>query len=270
VTVKFTSWSPTRLADYQQCPLMAKLKHLDKLCPECFRGRIEGGYDSPAICDTCHKTIVKGEALERGSIIGKGMEDYLTGKAKAVPAEVEHRLVKKVAKEVKARVSAGTAKIEFMLVLNRAWQPVKGWARDAWLRAKMDVTLFGVKKATDHAHVIDWKTGGLEKKGPMKGAPRVDPKYDDQLSLYTVATLSAFGGLTQATAELVFLDTEEPHDPSVSRETATATRKTLPVLQKRWEDKLKPMMNDDQFAPSPNFGCRWCDFRKEKGGPCQF
>lgn len=270
MTVKFTAWSPSRLADYQQCPLMAKLKHLDKLCPICFKGRVEGGFDTPAICDTCHKTIVKGEALERGTVIGKGMEDYLTSKAKAAPAEVEHRLVKKVAKEVRDRVTKGTAKIEFMVVLNRNWLPVKGWAKDAWLRAKMDVTLFGMKKDQGHAHVIDWKTGGLEKKGALKGSPRVDPKYDDQLSLYTVATLSAFGALTKATAELVFLDTVEPHSPSVEREEATATRKMLPVLQQRWSDKLKPMMNDDQFAPAPNFGCRWCDFSKEKGGPCAF
>lgn len=266
MTVKFNAWSPSRLSDYQQCPYMARLKHLDKLCPKCFKGRVEGGYDTPAVCDTCKSVIVKGEALERGTIIGKGMEDYLLSKAKAVPKEVTHKAVKKIAKEVRAQVAKKQATIEVMLVLNRAWQPVKGWAKDAWLRVKTDVTLFQPAKA----HVIDWKTGGLEKKGPNKGAPRNDPKYDDQLSLYTVATLSVHSQLDSATAELVFLDTEEPHNPVVARESATATRRALPILQRRWADKVKPMLNDDQFAPSPNFGCRWCDFSKEAGGPCQF
>jgi hypothetical protein len=261
--VTFTSWSPSRLADYEQCPLLAKLKHLDKLCTVCFKGRLSGGFDGePVSCDTCHKTITKSPALERGTLIGAAMEGYLKGDVPMMPAEVASPLSRKIASDVRKAYKAAKAKVEMMVVLDKDWRPVAQFAKTAWLRAKMDAVLF---KPRGKVHVIDWKTGGVDK---STQAPRSDAKYDDQLSIYAVATLSAFATVTEATAALVFLDAAR--DPVVERARSGLRRDMLGLRQAEWTTRVVPMFSDDTFAPCPTFKCRFCDYRKDKGGPCQF
>lgn len=260
---RFTSWSPTRLADYTQCPAMAKWKHLDKLCTECFKGRLSGGFDGiPTTCDTCGKVIEKPEALERGTRIGEAMEKYLIGKAPAMPLEVASDEARGVAAKVRKAVAAKTAKVEFQIVLNKDWKPVKMFAKDAWLRAKIDAIVFDTK---GRARVIDWKTGGVDK---ATEAPRVDPKYDDQLAVYSVAALSAFDTVSAATSALVFLDAYT--DPVVERPSGTLARKDLAQRQQGWNKRLLPLLSDDVFAPNPTSKCRWCPFSGKQGGPCAF
>lgn len=259
---KFTAWSPSRLADYEQCPLMAKLKHLDKLCPICFKGKISGGFDTPAMCDTCGGIVTKGEALERGTRIGKAMEEYLLGQAPMMPIEVASKEARAAAALVRKAVAAKTAKVEFQITLNKDWKPVKQFDRSAWLRAKLDVLVFDTK---NRAKVIDWKTGGVDK---ATDAPRVDPKYDSQLSIYSTATLTAFPTVDSASSELVFLDAGV--DATVKRPAGTLTRKDLPQRQVEWNNRVLPMMSDDVFAPCPSTKCRWCDFSAKRGGPCSF
>lgn len=259
---RFTSWSPSRLADYEQCPLMAKLKHLAKLCPICFKGKISGGFDTPALCDTCGGIVTKGEALERGTRIGKDMEEYLTGRAPVMPIEVASQEARAAAAKVKKAVAAKTARIEFMITLNKDWKPVKPFDRTAWLRAKLDVLTFDTK---NRAKVIDWKTGGIDK---ATQAPRVDPKYDSQLSIYSTAALTAFPTVVSASSALVFLDAKQ--EPVVERPAGTLNRKDLPQRQVEWNNRVLPMMSDDVFAPCPSNKCRWCDFSAKQGGVCPF
>jgi hypothetical protein len=43
------------------------------------------------------------------------------------------------------------------------------------------------------------------------------------------------------------------------------------ALKKKWEGRIKALFADDTFAPRPSdFACRFCDYSKEKGGPCEF
>lgn len=259
--IKFTSWSPSRLADYESCPLMAKLKHLDKLCPICFKGKLTGGFDTPASCDTCKGVITKSDALERGTRIGKDMEDFLVGKRPLMPQEIASKEARDVAAKVRKAVKAKAAKVEFMIVLDRDWKPTTNFSKSAWLRAKMDATLFAKAKAK----VIDWKTGGVDK---ATTAPRVDPKYDDQLSIYSTAVLSAFPDIVGAEAALVFLDAAR--EPVVERPAGTLKREGLAARQATWNRRLLPMMNDDVFAPCPSNKCRYCQYSAKVAGPCVF
>lgn len=260
---KFTSWSPSRLADYDQCPAMANWKHLEKLCPMCFKGRVTGGFDGvPVTCDTCGGKITKSEALERGTRIGEDMEKYLKGEVMLPPQEVASKVARDIAATIRKAVKNAKARIEFMVVLDKDWKPTTNYSKSAWLRAKMDAAWF---RPRNKLHVIDWKTGGVDKNTL---APRVDPKYDDQLSIYTTAGLSAFQGVQEATAALVFLDAAQ--DPVVSRGSATLKREDLAKAQERWNKRLLPMLNDDIYAPCPTNKCRWCDYSNAKGGPCRF
>jgi len=44
----------------------------------------------------------------------------------------------------------------------------------------------------------------------------------------------------------------------------------LPGLQAWVTEKVMKIENDDIFAPNPSYACRWCHFRKNNGGPCQW
>jgi len=262
MSVQFTAWSPTRLADYEQCPFLAKHKHLLKTCPKCFKGRITGGFDTPAVCDACGVTIVKAAPLERGSEIGASLERFVNGKGMKLHEEISHPKVVALAKELRVLHRQRKVQVEINLTFNRSWQVVKGWSKDAWLRTKLDVLRFLV----DKLHVIDWKTGNIDKMtGNIKAAPE---KYDDQLEIYNVAGLTAFVGCQSATSALVFVDCGARFNPIISR--AELHRKDLPTEQAKWERRVLPMFRDDTFAPRANNGCKWCDFQKAKGGPCKY
>jgi hypothetical protein len=89
------------------------------------------------------------------------------------------------------------------------------------------------------------------------------------LEIYGIAVLSAMPEVAEAKSSLVFLDARPPHNPMV--EGPKVTRKSLPVLQKKWEARVQPMLNDEVFAPRPGEPhCGWCDYSKAKGGPCKY
>lgn len=62
---KITSWSFSRYSDYKQCPLKAKLKHVDKL------------KEPP------------NEAMARGAAIHNIAEKYIKGEGRTLPAELK-------------------------------------------------------------------------------------------------------------------------------------------------------------------------------------
>jgi hypothetical protein len=261
--MRFTAWSPSRLDDYETCPLRAKLKHLDKLCPLCHKGRVLGGFDTPAICDTCKKEIVKGPALERGSEIGDRLDKYLSGGATKPGPTIKHPEVLKIVKQARADIKAGKAAIQFNLALTRKWEVWQGpgWAPEVWLRARLDYC----RDEGDTAHVIDWKTGGIDKR---TGEVRGSEKYEDQLALYNVVTLCAKPKVKKVSSALCFLDTGPEHSPLVQLK--GLERGQLAAAKQHFEKKTKAMLSDTTFAPRANGMCRFCEFSKGRGGPCKF
>jgi hypothetical protein len=264
---KFQSWSASRLDDYEKCPFFAKLKHLDKLCTICFKGKLVTPrgmpFGTPQVCTACHKTPEKGPALMRGGAIGDRLDLYLTGQ-EAEPGEtIAHPDVLKIVKKAKAAVKRGAGRVQVNARFTREWEVIPGDDFDpgAWLYVKLDY----LYKITKKAHVTDWKTGGVDKK---TGAVKAQDKYDDQILAYQAATLLLFPDVLAATADLVFLDTGLGHDPVVERE--PLKRADLPAALKKLERKSLPIMSDTSFAKKPNGLCGYCDYGKNKSGPCQF
>jgi hypothetical protein len=271
----------TRLTDYDQCPLMAKLKHLDKLCPLCFKGRIQGGYDTPAVCDKCGQTIIKGEPLVRGTALGKSLEDYVNGtlprKLKRLDAtyqveggnekeaSITHPQVMKLADELRADHKKKKVKVEMQVNLDRNWKilPPK-WSPAIWLIVKLDVYRLLDKTV---ARVIDWKSGGIDKR---TGKPRDDDKYAEQLEIYSVAVLSIFPEVERTSSALCFVDTAAKHDPLIEKPQGCIERKDLAKRQRAWEKRVLPIMNDTSFVARANDKCSWCNYSKGSGGPCKY
>ena len=125
---RITAWSFSRLKDYKQCPLKAKLKHIDKMK--------EPGN----------------EAMERGSKIHLLAEDWTKGKLKKFPAELAKF------KAEFAVLKKGKAICEEDWAFRSDWTPCawNDW-NNVWVRVKVDAILVDTK--TGVVRIIDHKTG---------------------------------------------------------------------------------------------------------------
>ena len=176
-------------------------------------------------------------------------EAYITGREKVLHADLFQ--VKVLLNKLKAGYQKRTVRVEVELAVDKAWRPVEWFSKDAWLRAKLDVFHFPNPRA---AKVIDWKTGRF----------KPGPAYEDQLSIYSTVAMCAFDMVAGVAATLVFTDGGEVVDSKVM------LRSELPEAKQRWAKRALPLFNDTAFAPTPSMTCRWCNFSRNKGGPCQF
>lgn len=138
---QFDAWSWSRLGDWEECPLKAKLKHLDKIK--------EPG--SPA--------------LDRGSAIHKEAEGYVTGRLPDLPASLERFF-----EEFAALRARKDAECERQLAVDAGWAPCDWFGPGAWLRVVIDCTHAGASPDEAGRTVIDYKTG--------KVRPRNDDQLD--------------------------------------------------------------------------------------------
>lgn len=228
---KLTSWSFSRWAMYEECPLKTKLRHIDKLAPKVPPDR---------------------KAMDRGTDIHKLAEDYTLGTLKKLPPEL--KLFKQ--EFLQAR-KAKDVKVELELAFDRGWNVCdwKDWNR-AWVRIKIDLAV----KVRKVLKVVDHKTGRLK-----------TTEYGPQLELYALGGLLEDSKVDTVKTELWFLDQGEiVPDAKAEPLAGIYHRSDLSSLKKKWEIRVAPMLNDTQFAPRPGNYCRWCDYSAKKGGPCKF
>jgi hypothetical protein len=259
-----TSWSPSRLEKFERCPRLMLWDTVEKLCPLCFQGKVMGGYDTPAICDTCGETIEDSAAFARGSEIGKNLELYVLGEESKLHEEIRHPVVKNIAKGLRAerKKDPNHVKVEFNIVMDKNWRLVSQFdKKNAWARIKLDV----LQVWQPSWNVIDWKSGGIDKR---TGEVRAEDKYDDQLSAYAAGVLAAFPAVPAVSPSLVFVDCGPRFDPVILKQ--DVQRKALPKLKEKWEKRVLPIFKEKKFMPRPGYYCKWCPYEKAKGGPCLY
>lgn len=230
MTPLVTAWSYSRWADYEQCPLRFKFKHIDRL------------FDPG------------GPAMERGTVIHKMAENHVAAPAtragRAVPPELRH-FAKQFAelRELKPLVEQNWG-----FKNDWSWIGRSGWfGDDVWFRAKADVaTVY-----EDHtADVIDHKTG------------RKYGSNEEQVGLMALAVFKRFAGVQHVTARLWYLDIDPAKEENELIFEYTA--KDAAAIQKDWTKRVVPMFLDRKFPPRPNDKCHWCAFSRNSGGPCKF
>lgn len=227
---KIESWSFSRYNVYRQCPAKAKYKFIDKLKEP----------DSPQ--------------MQRGTDIHKMAEDFVLGRIKKLPAELQ--LFADEFKRLKAQ------KVKYV---EESWTFKKDWSETSWndwngafLRVKLDVAYIN----TEHNVLvpIDHKTGKFDS---YKNA-----EYEEQLQLYGLASLKKFPTVDGVSPRLWYLDHGIVHPDADSE--IFYSRKDESYLEKLWADKTKKMLSDTVFKPTPNDKCRFCHFRKSNSGPCKY
>lgn len=181
-----------------------------------------------------------GPAAERGTRIHTQGEEYLKGVLSRLPQSYSY--VKEPMKALKALEAVAEGKWTF----TNKWGVTEWRARNAWLRLAIDAR---AEDEPGHQRVIDFKTG------------KIYETHKDQLELYALCTFKMFPDVESVTAEAWYLDLGEIHDMDVDRSEEKA-------LTKKWEKKAGAMLTAKEFPANPCWKCRFCDFAKSKGGPC--
>ncbi len=233
-----TSWSFSRYADYQQCPLKAKLKFIDRI------------KEPP------------NAAMQRGVEIHNLAEAFIKGELDSLPNEL--RQFSKLFRRLRRKFSKrdGSLIIEDTWAFTASWTPTT-W--DDWSGCRVRIKVDCAERSGNELIVRDWKTG--------KYRPEKHAEYLEQLQLYALGGLLSCVDVERVRAELVYLDIGQTH-PGPDEPAIFYTRDQLDDLISAWERRVKPMLSDTCFAPRPSNLCNWCFFRQSNrangGGQCQF
>lgn len=128
------------------------------------------------------------------------------------------------------------------------WKLTSWFGSDTWFRSVLDAAVI---YADNTADVVDHKTG------------KARPEHAAQAELYAVSTFLRYSRVERVTVRFWYLD-------HASESVYRFARSDKDELIRRWERKVKPMLNDTIMAPKPGQHCAWCDFAKSKNGPCKY
>lgn len=234
VRKKLQSWSYSRYNEYVTCPARAYYKFIIKL-PE-----------------------PKNQAMDRGISIHDKAHEYIIGKAKKFPRELETFRDELKWRKKLFKTPGKVIDVEETWAFKKDWSPTtwNDW-NECWLRIKVDCAHYDYN---DDALIIDdWKTGRYRQE--------FNDKYMEQLELYA---LGGFLQMPQVQTIIPQLDYVDIGLIFPIEEELVYDRSQMTALKNKWKKKTNKMMNDTTFKPTPGAHCRYCHFRKSNNGPCEY
>ena len=172
---RIKAWSYSRLVDFEQCKLRAKLKYIDRI-PEPVRPLPPGKTE---------------HANDRGTRIHDAAERFVRGGVELLP---ELKSFATEFHDLRNKYEHGMVSLEGEWAVNKDWEPVAWGDKDAWARIKLDAF---VRLSKTHAVVIDYKTG--KKFGN-------EIKHAEQTQLYQLAAFLRYPELETIDVELWYTD----------------------------------------------------------------
>ena len=181
-------------------------------------------------------------AAARGTEIHGTIDKYLMGEVDEVHPEIKAKY---------GQWLQGLRDSDHELLPERKFAFTENWEEtdfndpDAAWRGLLDLLVHPV------GETFEWKTGGI---------------YDEhglQAELYGLTTLLLYPNNSQVTITNVYLD-------KFKTKKRTYNRDDLPSLLAMWDHRREDLINDTLHSPNPGWYCRFCDFSKAQGGPCQF
>jgi hypothetical protein len=229
MTEHIISWSYSKLQDFEQCRLRAKIKYLDKV-PEPPRLLKPGQVE---------------HANDRGTRIHDSAERYVNGTGGFIPemkhfrAEFEH---------MRNLYQAGKVALEGEWGIDRDWEPTE-W-RTAWQRGKLDAL---VHASDTEAVVIDYKSG--KRFGN-------EIKHGEQVNLYGLLTFLRYPLLETVHVELWYLDVDEITQRTFDRDQALRFKASF-------DRRGRALTECTTWPANPNkFSCQWCPYGPDGTGHC--
>jgi hypothetical protein len=230
-----SSWSHSKLGDFEKCKFLCWLKH-DQKIPEPERPLPPGKTE---------------HANDRGSRIHDSCERYVRGD--------DHQLAPEADKYFGPQIDLlrhlhekGQVSLEGEWGMNEDWEPAE-W-NEAWLRLKLDVCVF---LDDDQAIVIDYKTG-------RKFGNEV--KHAEQLQLYQLVTFLRYPKIQRVTAELWYFDQPDGQNLTSQSFTRAQGLRFKPNFHRRG---TKLTTCEDWPANPSIHTCKWCQYGPWNGGQCQ-
>lgn len=230
-----SSWSYSRLTDFEKCHFLAWLKY-DQKIPEPERPLPPGKSE---------------HANDRGTRIHDACEMYVSGQTDELAPEAALYFGPQL-DLLRHLYTEGAVSLEGEWGMNEDWS-ISEWSQ-AWLRLKLDACVF---LGEDEAVVIDYKTG-------RKFGNEI--KHAEQLQLYQLVTFLRYPKLNRVTAELWYLD--QPEQDNVSSMTFTRAQglRFRPSFHKRGA----AMTSCEDWKPNPSiYTCQYCQYGPWNGGQCQ-
>ncbi len=229
-----TAWSFSRLKDFEQCPLKAYKKYVEK-APD----------------DHMDRT-----AADRGTMVHTAAENFVQGQGDFIKEMGKFRDYFAALRE---DYEAGDVILEENWGFTADWTPCGWFDNDVWCRMKLDN--FRVMARNDDGDPIagiptDYKTG--KKYGN-------EVSHGQQGQIYAVGSFLRYPTLETADVELVYLDQGQTTKRTYSREKAM---KFLPS----WTSRGLKLTEATDYPPKPNrMTCMWCPFGPQNGdGSCEW
>lgn len=179
-----------------------------------------------------------GDASIYGDRIHKFLESRLRGSE--LEAEIKHYEPLCTAVEVLAH--EGELLIEHEMVLTENLTPTTWWAKDAWLRSKLDVLVI----VGSDAVVMDWKTGKRK------------PDFF-QMELFAAQVFKHFPQVQQVKASLVWLKTMEMDSEAYNRMDINPVWAGIMQRIQRIHDAYE----HETWPARPSGLCRYCPCRHD-------
>ena len=228
---RIKAWSYSRLVDFEQCKLRAKLKYIYRI-PEPARPLPPGKTE---------------HANDRGTRIHDAAERFVRGGVELLP---ELKSFSTEFHDLRNKYEHGMVSLEGEWAVNKDWEPVAWGDRDAWARIKLDAF---VRLSKTHAVVIDYKTG--KKFGN-------EIKHAEQTQLYQLAAFLRYPELETIDVELWYTDQDDLTHMKYTRSQGMR-------FFQNFNQRGIAMTSAEEFPPSPNvFACKWCPYGPRGTGDC--
>ena len=212
------SWSPSAINDFQTCPRQYSARRFYETLP-----------------------WVETEAMRAGTIEHKHLEDRLKKKTPLPDGFTRGE------KYCLAFEKSGIVKAEQKMAINKDLKPVGWFAKDAWGRCVIDVSVVSGTRLA----LYDWKTGNIR---------------ENSLQLKINACIASLVAkeIEEYVTRYIWLkhDAVTPHDGNFRIEEIPRLWEEILTVVGQMEDAWKT----ETFNPKPSGLCRnWCDVRS-----CEF
>ena len=229
-----TAWSFSRLKDFEQCPLKAYMKYVEK--------RSQDHMDR--------------KAADRGTTVHDACEKFVRGEGDFIKEMAKFRDYFAVVRE---EYLAGDAILEENWGFDPDWAETGWFDKGVWCRMKLDNLRTKERDENDdpvYAVATDYKTG--KKYGN-------EVSHGQQGQIYALGTFLRYPTLEVVDVELIYLDQGQTTKRTYTREKAM---KFLPT----WTSRGKRMTESTDYPPKPNkMTCMWCPFGPQNGdGSCDW
>lgn len=194
-----------------------------------------------------------GPAAARGLQMHSTVEEYIKG---ADPSVLHPDINKKYIPILDAfrNHPNGDRHTEYKMAFDSEWYLCGPTSKYAACVAVLDATRYLKPKSFDRGvlEIAEWKSG------------RPKDTHSEQRKLY------AMFGMRAWRADEVTVTTYYLEDTAPPQRLKVATESGFEKLKAIWQDRISTMQRDEMCAPRPGVHCRWCDYAKSQGGPCQF